>query len=95
MKEALQSYDIPGHLERCLSLKEQRTRPDRTTASLAFIRTAIVNRHRSELEVLEALTGYTKLAESMLLERHCQEHEVLPKHVQLMKSRIKQGGSNP
>jgi hypothetical protein len=93
VKEALQSYDMPGHLERCLGLKAQRTEPDRTTASLAFIRTGIINRHRSELEALEALTGYTKLAESMLLERHCDEHEALPKHVRLMKSRIEQGSS--
>lgn len=95
MKKALESYDLHEHLERCLGLTAQRTQPDRTTASLPFMRTSVVSRRRNELQALAAMTGYALLAESMLLERYCEEHGTLPKHVELMKARIQQGSSNP
>ena len=95
MKNTLQNYDLNGHLERCLNLKAQRTQPDRTTASLPFMRTSVVSRRSNELQALTAVTGYALLAESMLLERYCDEHGALPKHVELMKTRIQQGSSNP
>jgi len=95
MKKALQSYDLHEHLERCLGLIAQRTQPDRTTASLPFLRTSVVSRRRDELEALAAMTGYALLAESMLLEQYCDEHGTLPKHVELMKARIQQASSNP
>jgi hypothetical protein len=95
MKRALESYDLHSHLERCLSLTAQRTAPDRTTASLAFMRTSVLSHRASELRTLEAVTGYAKLAESMLIEQYCQEHRTLPKHVELMKNRIQLASNQP
>jgi hypothetical protein len=95
MKRALQSYDLHSHLERCLELTAQRTAADRTTVSLAFMRTSVVGRRLNELRDLEAITGYAKLAESMLIEQYCQEHRTLPKHVELMKSRIQLASNQP
>jgi len=59
------------------------------------MRTSVLSHRASELRALEEATGYTKLAESMLIEQYCQEHKALPKHVALMKNRIQQGSSKP
>jgi hypothetical protein len=93
MREATQDYDLQEHLERCLRLDAQRTKPDRTRASISFMRAFILGRHQDELRLLEGLTGYEGLAESILLEKYCEEHGSLPKHVHLMKTRIQEGCS--